>query len=62
MSAEVWTLVFMGLILKLPLAGLIWIVWWAVRSEPEVELPDSDGGGGGFRRLPELGPRPRGPR
>lgn len=51
------------LILKIPIAGLFWIVWWAVKAEPEADTdpPEGDGGGGGGAKLPRTpdGPRPR---
>ena len=30
-----WGFIWLMLALKLPLAGLIYIVWWAVKQEPE---------------------------
>ena len=47
--------------LKIPLLMLFWLIWWAVRQEPE--LGDS-GGDGGLRRerphpLPKLPQAPR---
>jgi hypothetical protein len=33
------------LALKIPLAALIYIVWWAIKQEPEeAQAPDDDGG------------------
>jgi hypothetical protein len=32
------------LALKIPLAALIYIVWWAVKQEPETQSRDDDGG------------------
>jgi hypothetical protein len=33
------------LVLKIPLVALIWIVWWAIKQEPEqVHTGDDDGG------------------
>lgn len=32
------------LALKLPLAGLIYIVWWAIKQEPEPVADEDDGG------------------
>ncbi len=34
------------LVLKIPIAGLLWIVWWAVHQTPDEE-PQVDGGDGG---------------
>ena len=31
----IWELVFMLVILKIPVVYLCWVVWWAVRAEPE---------------------------
>jgi len=30
-----WELVFMLFILKLPVVYVAWIVWWAIKAEPE---------------------------
>lgn len=56
-------MIFMGLVLKIPVAAMLWIVWWAVRAAPEpAEAPPGPEGGhdrGRFRRSPK---RPKGPR
>ena len=50
------------LILKIPLAALIYIVWWAIKQEPE-QPESTDDGGGGIKRLPQdRHPRPPTPR
>jgi hypothetical protein len=56
--------VWMMLALKIPVAGLLYIVWWSVRQTPEPAEGDSGGGSDrewhhdpGGRR-----PRPRPPR
>jgi hypothetical protein len=36
-----WELIFMLLILKIPVAYLAWVVWWAVKAEPDVGGSDS---------------------
>ncbi len=39
------TFIFLMLVLKLPIFGLFYIVWWAVQSPPEPEpVNDEDGG------------------
>jgi hypothetical protein len=54
-----WELLFMMLLLKIPLVYLCWVVWWAIKAEPEV------GTDGGNEELnwkpwrPDRGPRPR---
>jgi hypothetical protein len=58
---EVWGFLWIMLALKIPLAALLWIVWWAIRSEPEPEA-ESDDDDGGIRRPHERSPKPEGPR
>ncbi|MGO9960856.1 MAG: hypothetical protein ACLP50_33575 [Solirubrobacteraceae bacterium] len=49
--------------LKIPLVGLIGIVWWAIRQTPEDEAPPTDDDGGIKRRSPHPHrPFPRHPR
>jgi hypothetical protein len=51
------------LALKLPLAGLIYIVWWAIKQEPEdATNPDDDGGIKRHERPHPRRPSPRRPR
>ena len=54
-----WELVFMMLVLKIPIAYLCWVVWWAIKAEPE---GDAEGGNEGLEWKPwqhRPGPRPR---
>jgi len=53
------TFIYMMLVLKLPILALLWIVWWAIRSTPEIDSSDDDGG---LRRWPHSPRRPRPPR
>ena len=40
-----WGFLWLMLALKLPLAALIYIVWWAIKAEPdETSSTDDDGG------------------
>lgn len=56
-------MIFMGLILKIPVAGACWLIWHAVRSQPDPAQAAEDEGGGDQRRSFRRGPkRPRGPR
>jgi hypothetical protein len=48
-------------ILKIPIACLLYLVWWAIRAEPELEEAPDDGGHQ-FRRFRREPRRPRGPR
>ena len=51
------TFIFLMVVLKLPIFGLLYIVWWAIRAVPEPEpVTDEDGG----TKKP-LSPRPRHP-
>ncbi len=55
-------IILMGVILKIPLAFACWLVWWAIKSEPDPAeaAPEEDGGQRRrFRREPR---RPSGPR
>ena len=51
------TFIFLMVVLKIPIFGLLYIVWWAIRAVPEPE-PVSDGDGGTNK---PLAPRPRHP-
>jgi hypothetical protein len=53
------TFIYMMLVLKLPILALLWIVWWAIRSTPEVDAGEDDGG---TRRSPHWPKPPRTPR
>lgn len=61
-----WGFIWIMLALKIPLAALIYIVWWAIKQEPEQpSSSSSDDGGGGVRRVHQPHPRkpfPRSPR
>jgi len=54
-----WEIVFIVVILKIPLAYVGWIVWWAIKAEPEVGV---EGGTEGITwrpwRHPSAGGRP----
>jgi hypothetical protein len=59
-----WTFVWMMVVLKIPVALALWLVWYAVR-EPDLEEdvePRGDGGSGGDHPRPRHpGPPRRGP-
>lgn len=55
-------MIFLGIVLKIPLAFACWLLWWAWRAAPDpAEAPEEGGGDRShrFRREPK---RPRGPR
>ena len=62
---EGWTIFYMVVILKIPMIAALWLVWWAIKSEP---IPEEETGEdrGPYRKLPPLprwprrGPRPAG--
>jgi hypothetical protein len=52
-----WTFVYLMVVLKIPILALLWIVWWAIKQEPEPS--EGLGGDGGIKRP---APRPHHPR
>jgi hypothetical protein len=52
-----WTFIYMMLFLKLPIAGLLWLVWWAIHQSDEDPFSTHDEDGGS-----KLRPRPHHPR
>ena len=61
---EKWVpIVYFLVILKIPVAAMLWVVWWAWKAQPAPEEAPEEGGGshrfGRFRRPPK---RPRSPR
>jgi hypothetical protein len=57
-----WTFVYLMLILKLPIIGLLYLVWWAVHQSDDEAEQRRDGGGGGTKVREPRHPRPRLPR
>ena len=61
-----WAFIYLMFALKIPIAALLWIVWWAIHSEPETTETGADGNGGTkarprhphkpFPRKPRRGP------
>lgn len=49
-------------VLKIPIAAMLYIVWWAVRQTPDTDAETQGGDGGSRRRLHPVGPLPRSPR
>ncbi|HUR83886.1 MAG TPA: hypothetical protein VMY78_00950 [Solirubrobacteraceae bacterium] len=57
------TFIFLMVVLKIPIFGLLYIVWWAIHAEPEpVVVPSDDDGGIKHPREPYRHPRPPLPR
>ena len=42
-----WGFIWMIVVLKIPIAALLWLVWWAVHAEPEPAADEQSGGDGG---------------
>ena len=51
---------FLAVVLKIPVLGAMWLVWWASRAQPLADEAPEDDGGFRFRRSDPT--RPRGPR
>jgi hypothetical protein len=61
-----WAVFWLAIILKIPIAALFFIIWWALRDPPVPEADREDGGGGSRRnphhpRLTPPQPPRRGP-
>jgi hypothetical protein len=69
-----WAIFWLGVVLKIPIVALLWIVWWAINAQPAPEAAEPEGGGsdrhgGGLprhprppRRGPHAEPPPRAPK
>ncbi len=55
-------MIFMGLILKIPVVFACWLIYWAIKAEPDVAEAPGDGGEHRYRRFRREPKRPRGPR
>lgn len=55
-------IVFLAVILKIPVFFGIWLIWWAVKEEPELEDLPGDAGDHSFRRFRRNPTKPSGPR
>jgi hypothetical protein len=59
-----WTFVYLMIGLKIPIAALLYLVWWAIHQTPETAEPPAGEGGSRKPRHPRPGlprrPRPRG--
>jgi hypothetical protein len=59
MSAEAWEFLFMMLALKIPIVYLGFVVWYAIRAEPDGEAGDEERSVWRPWRHRPAGPRPR---
>jgi hypothetical protein len=58
-SGSAWGILWLAVFLKLPIAALLYLVWWAIKDPPAVEAEDD--GGGSPDRDPRAHPRGRPP-
>jgi hypothetical protein len=56
-----WAFIWMMFVLKIPIAGALYLVWWSTRP-PEPATDDTGGGSDRHPRHPSRRPRPRPPR
>jgi hypothetical protein len=54
-----WTFIWLMFLLKIPIGGLLWIVWWAIHQTDE---QNAGGGDGGTKVHSHRRPLPRPPR
>ena len=54
---DFWAVFWIAVVLKIPVAMLLYIVWWAVKDPPMPVVEDTDGGGSDR----DPGRHPRGP-
>jgi hypothetical protein len=60
-----WTFIWLMLLLKIPIVGMGWLVWWAIRRADQEPATSDDDGGSKIdpqRRLHPRPPRPPRPR
>lgn len=62
MDGGLEVMIFMGLVLKIPVAAACWLIWHAIRAEPDPAQAAEDEGGHSPRRFRREPKRPRGPR
>jgi hypothetical protein len=57
-----WPIFFLAVILKIPVACLLYLVWWAIHQTPETEEAPPESEDHEFRRWHRPPPKPRDPR
>ena len=50
-----WEIIFVLVVLKIPIAYVCWVIWWAIRAEPEL---GAEGGTDGVNWKPWRRPSP----
>jgi hypothetical protein len=56
-----WTMLYLFVALKIPVVAAIWLVWWAIKQEPDPSEDVRDDGGG-YKRPHPAPQLPRAPR
>src|SRR3954454_11374568 len=59
---EVVPIIFLAVILKIPVLYGMWLIYWAVKAEPEIDDVPGDADDHSFRRFRPSPTKPRGPR
>src|SRR4051812_27693449 len=59
---ELVPILFLAVILKIPVLYGMWLIYWAVKDEPQVEDRPGDADDHSFRRFRRDPTKPRGPR
>ena len=57
-----WAMLYLFLALKIPLCAACYLVWWAIRQEPEPTEDVRDDGGAARKRPHPIPKLPRSPR
>jgi hypothetical protein len=50
-----WEIIFVLVVLKIPIAYVCWVIWWAIKAEPEL---GAEGGTDGVNWKPWRRPSP----
>src|SRR4051794_41803121 len=59
---EAVPIIFLAVILKIPVLYAMWLIWWAVKDEPQVEDLPGEADDHSFKRWRRDPSKPRGPR
>jgi hypothetical protein len=59
---EVVPIIFLAVILKIPVLYGMWLIYWAVKAEPELEDMPGEADDHSFRRFRRSPTKPKGPR
>ncbi|MSO41993.1 MAG: hypothetical protein EXQ70_08925 [Solirubrobacterales bacterium] len=60
---DIWPIIFLAVVLKIPVFYGLWLVWWASQPVPQPgDEPAAEDGEHGFKRWRRDPKRPRGPR